>query len=78
MAATAIDRRPTVADTDSEKASGRASVQAKAAGANGRTLQHDPTENRRSSRKAAKLTIAVRTAGSSADAPRPIPECLTL
>jgi hypothetical protein len=58
MAATAIDRRPAVADTDSGKASGRASVQAKAAGANGRTLRFSPPESdRRPSREAAPFGI---------------------
>jgi len=56
MAATAVDRRPTVADTDSGEAAARAGVQA--AGPRGRTRRFPaPPSDHRPSREAATFGI---------------------
>jgi hypothetical protein len=62
MAATTIDRRPAVADTDSGKAAAREGVQAQAAGPRGRTRRFSaPQSDRRPSREAATFGIGAFT-----------------
>jgi hypothetical protein len=58
MAATAIHRRPAVADTDSGKAAAREGVQAQAASLRGRTRRFSaPPSDHRPSREAATFGI---------------------
>jgi hypothetical protein len=59
-----VDRSTTMADTDSRDDPARADLQAQTTGTHGRTLCHGPTEACQSSRKAAKLMMATRPAGS--------------